>query len=364
MINSSIEPGSISPQNSLTAPLLRALKRHPKRVVYPEGEDIRVLRVAARLVAEQAIAPILLGDKLRILALAESGNVDMSFIRIINPEKSSDLPLFCERYERIQRMKEMMEVDARSVMTRPQFFASMMVQYGHADAMVAGNLVGAKAVFRAAMRMIKPLPGAKGIFGILAADVPSFRHYGNDGLFMMADTALIPEPTVDELANIAVVSGQRALHLMGRPVRVSLLSSSTRGSNPHPGAHRVEAAAILAQSQIAELGLSENIDIVGEMQFDAAMDPDASGMRLTGEVYKPADVVVFPSLDAADICVKMLTLMPDVQLYGTFVAGLALPVVQVPRRVSENRLFGSSLVAGAEAIKFHQVHPGGLAEIY
>ena len=288
----------------------------------------------------------------------------MQFIRVIDPVKSSDLTLFCERYERIQRMRGMAEVDSYSVMTRPQFFASMMVQYGQADAMVAGNLVGAKAVYRAAMRMIKPLPDAKCIFGVLAARVPAFEHYGNDGLFMMADTALHPEPTVEELADMAVVSGYRAFHLLGRPVRVSLLSSSTRGSNPHTGAQRVAAATTLAQSRISDQGQSENIEIVGEMQFDAALDPEASGIRMGGEAFKSADVVVFPDLDSADICAKMLSLMPDVQLYGTFVAGLALPVVQVPRRVSEERLFGSSLMAGTEAIKFHQVHPGGLAELY
>lgn len=364
MNNSPVEPAIISPQNSLTAPLLKALKRHPKRVVYPEGEDIRVLRVAERLVAEQAIAPILLGDKPRIRELAASENINMSFIRIIDPAKSSDLNLFCERYGRIQRMKGFADVDSQSVMTRPQFFASMMVQYGQADAMVAGNQVGAKSVFRAAMRMIKPLPGAKCQFGLMVAIVPEFKQYGNDGMFMLADTSLISLPSVEELANIAVVSGQRAFHLLGRPIRVSLLSSSTRGSNTSPASQRVAAATTLAQSHIAELGQSENIDIVGEMQFDAAMDPDASGIRLGGEVYQPADVVVFPDLDSADILVKMLTLMPDVRLYGTFLAGLALPVVQVPRRVDEERLFGSSLVAGAEAIKFHQVHPGGLADLY
>lgn len=359
-----IEPTSSEPfLNAFTSPLLEILKRHPKRIVFPEGEDLRVIRVAALLVAEQAVAPILLGNKEKIRGMAAEAGISLQFVRVIEPEKSSDLTLFCERFERIERLRGNPSVDALSVMTRPHFFAAMMVQYGQADAMVAGNQIGAAGVYRTAMRMIKPAPEGKGIFGVSAAVVPDFVRYGKEGIIFLADTGVVNEPSVEILANHAVATGQLAFHLLGRPVRVAMLSSSTRRSNPHPASERVAAAAVLAQSIVSEKMLTDKITIEGEIQLDAALDPEACGMRC-GVSSCSADVLIFPDLDSADIVVKLFELMSDVHLYGLFLAGLALPVVQIPRQACLDQIFGSTLVAGIEAIKFHQVHPEGSADVY
>lgn len=359
-------PACFNSGNSFAEPALEILRRHPKRIVFPEGEDIRVIRVAARLVAEGGIVPILLGNKEKIRRMADEDGISTRYIRIIEPKNSSDLALFSARYERIERFRGNPAIaNSAEVMERPHYFASMMVQYGQADAMVAGNQVGIVAVYRAAARMIKPLAESKKVFGITVAHIPSFEKYGNKGIFYLADTGLVNEPSVEELADMALVTGQFARHLKGSAVRVAMLSSSTRGSNPHSMAKKMGAATVLAKRQAADKFLTEDIFIEGETQIDAAIDPAAYCMRGGQEgAASSADVLIFPDLDTGDIVSRMLSLFPDVKLYGLFLAGLALPVVQVPRLTTEDRIFGSSLIAGLEAIKSHQLHPGGNAEVF
>lgn len=350
------------PLNLFTERLIKTLKTHPKRIVFPEGEDIRIIRVAARLVKEEVATPILLGNKKAIRELAESEGISLQYIRVITPSLSPDLPLFCRRYERIERLKNNEVFDAENVMSRPHYFASMMIQYGNADAMVTGNASPAPVILRAVGRMIKTVPNSKGIFGIMAAVVPAFEVFGNQGLIFMADMAMNPVPTVDELADIGVQTGLIARHVLGRPVRVAMLSSSTHGSHPGAPAERVKAATALAQARVDELGMVDELFIEGEVQADAALDTEVCKMRLQGAHHPSADVLIFPTLDSADITIKILDLFPDIRVYGKFLAGLSLPVVLASRMSSEERLFGSALVAGFEAVKYHQAHPEGYDE--
>ena len=139
-----------SPLNDFTGPLLDNLKRHPKRIVFPEGEDVRVLRVSQRFVEEQAGAPILLGRREVITRMAEMNGISLKFVRIIEPEKSSDLQMFCDRYERAEQMfGNGLPMNTREIVSEPVHFAAMMVLYGQADAIVAGNMKRVASVFRA-----------------------------------------------------------------------------------------------------------------------------------------------------------------------------------------------------------------------
>lgn len=139
-----------SPLNDFTGPLLDNLKRHPKRIVFPEGEDVRVLRVSQRFVEEQAGAPILLGRREVITRMAEMNGISLKFVRIIEPGKSSDLQMFCGRYERAEQMfGNGLPMNTREIVSEPVHFAAMMVLYGQADAIVAGNMKRVASVFRA-----------------------------------------------------------------------------------------------------------------------------------------------------------------------------------------------------------------------
>ena len=341
----------ISPEpaagHTVTQYLLDQLRRHPKRVVFTEGEDIRVIRAAARLVEEEVVAPILLGNKPRIRALAAEHSVSLKFIHTIDPPLASDFGLFCQRVENMARYRTMQIGDPAEIVARPHYFGALMVQYGQADAIVGGNQALPAAYFRALLHTIKPQPGVPKIFGVTMLTGEHLQHLGGSGVLFLADCGLIPlfladcglipNPTVSELAAIAVETGKLAHHFLGRKVFVAMLSHSTKGSAATPDAGRMAAATALAQDEVMKQFLE--ISVEGELQADVALDPQAAETKLPSAGARPtADVLVFPNLDAAHISLKLLQHVAGAQNYGQLILGLSRP---------------------AAAIKFHELYPEG-----
>ncbi|BDS05833.1 phosphotransacetylase [Oceaniferula spumae] len=341
--------------NALTARLYETLKRHPKRIVFADGEDIRVIRVAARMVAMEIAVPILIGNRERIHKMAKDAGLAMTFVNVIDPAKSSDLSLFCERLKKVARYRGKEIADPCEIVSRPHNFAAMMVQYGHADGMVAGNQSMPATVFRAAMTMIKPIKDVPKVFGAMIMVAPHLQNFGRDGVLFMADCGVIPDPNVKQLASIAVETGKLARHFLGRRPRIAMLSHSTHGSAGTESAKKVLAATELARQKIHDEYLE--IDIDGEIQADAALDSTAAEIKIKdSRAQDPADVLVFPNLDAGHISLKLLQHVGGAQNYGQLIMGLSRPSAQVPRTVSEETLLGTAAIVGAEAIKFHEFY--------
>jgi phosphotransacetylase len=338
--------------------LLDQLRRHPKRVVFTEGEDIRVIEAAARLVREEVAAPILLGNRERIRALAAQHGVSLKFIHIIDPPTASDFRLFCQRVENMARYRTMPIGDPEEIVARPHYFGALMVQYGQADAIVGGNQAVPAAYFRALIQTIKPLPHVPKIFGVCLILGSHLRNLGGSGILLLADSALIPNPTVEELAAIAIDTGKLAYHFLGRKPHVALVSHSTKGSAGTPDARRVAAAASLAKAEVLRDFL--DIEVEGELQVDVALDAEAAEIKFPSAEERPtADVLVFPNLDAAHVAMKLLQHVAGAQVYGQLIRGLSRPAAQVPRTSSVETIFGTALAIAAEAIKFHQLYPEG-----
>ncbi len=347
-----------APDNSVTRHLLDQLRRHPKRVVFAEGEDLRVLQAAARLVEQEAVTPILLGNRERIRALAKEHSVPMNFINVIDPPHASDFPLFCKMEDNMERYRKLKTGHTAEIVARPHYFGALMVQYGQADALVGGNQALPAAYFRALLHTIKPLASVPKIFGVTILVGPHLKHMGGDGILFLADTGLVPDPDVRELAAIALETGNLARHFLGRRPLVAMLSHSTKGSATTPEARRMAAATSLAQEEARRRYL--DIDIEGELQADVALDPAASETKLPGADHRhSADVLVFPNLDAAHISVKLLQHVAGAQNYGQLILGLARPTAQVPRTASVETIFGTAAAVAVEAIKYHQLHPHG-----
>ncbi|MCX8497671.1 MAG: phosphate acyltransferase [Akkermansiaceae bacterium] len=355
MIQNSTEP---APGNPVTHYLLEQLRRHPKRVVFTEGEDIRVIRAAARLVEEEAVAPILLGNRARIQALAEGAAVSLKFIHIIDPPHASDFGLFCQRVQNMARYRSLQIGDPAEIVSRPHYFGALMVQYGQADAIVGGNQELPAAYFRALLHTIKPMPEVPKIFGVSILTGQHLKHLGGSGILFLADSALNPNPDVTELAAIAVETGKLARHFLGRKAFVAMLSHSTKGSATTPDAQRMVAATALARDHVLRDFI--DISIEGELQADVALDPVAAETKLPGAEARPtADVLVFPNLDAAHISLKLLQHVAGAQSYGQLILGLSRPAAQVPRTASVETIFGTAAAIAVEAIKFHQLYPEG-----
>ena len=344
--------------NNVIRHLLDQLRRHPKRVVFTEGEDIRVIEAAARLVKEEVVAPILLGNRERIRALAAEHSVRLKFIHLIDPPLASDFGLFCQRVENMARYRSMQLGNPDEIVARPHYFGSLMVQYGQADAIVGGNQALPAAYFRALLHTIKPLPNVPKMFGVSVLVGADLKNLGGSGILLLADTALIPNPDVTELASIAVETGKLALHFLGRKPLVAMLSHSTKGSAGTADAQRMAAAASLAQAEVLKNFL--DIDIEGELQADVALDAAAAEVKLPSAGTRPtADVLVFPNLDAAHISLKLLQHVAGAQTYGQFIMGLSRPAAQVPRTSTVETIFGTAVAIAVEAIKFHQLYPDG-----
>ncbi|MES2660557.1 MAG: phosphate acyltransferase [Verrucomicrobiota bacterium] len=353
---------AISPEpdsgNSVTRYLLEQLRRHPKRVVFTEGEDIRVISAAARLVEEEVVAPILLGNKERIRALAAANEVSLKFVHIIDPPLASDFGLFCQRVENMARYRTMQIGNPEELVAKPHYFGSLMVQYGQADAVVGGNKALPAAYFRALLHTIKPLPNVPKIFGVTLLTGPHLKHMGGSGILFLADCGLNPNPDVTELAAIAIETGKLAHHFLGRKAYVAMLSHSTKGSASTPDALRMAAATSLAQGEALKDFLE--ISIEGELQADVALDPEAAETKMPGAEARPtADVLVFPNLDAAHISLKLLQHVAGAQNYGQLILGLSRPAAQVPRTATVETIFGTAAAVAVEAIKFHQLYPDG-----
>jgi phosphate acetyltransferase len=351
-------PYQSAPGNRVTSYLLDQLRRHPKRVVFTEGEDLRVLQAAAALVAEEVVAPILLGNRARIHALAEANGVPMTFIHTIDPPTASDFPMFCRLVENMDRYRSVPSAQPADLVARPHYFGSLMVQYGQADAVVGGNQATPATYFRALLHTIKPLPTVPKIFGANILIGPHLQHLGGGGILFLADCGLIPNPDISQLAAIAIETGKLAHHFLGRAPLVAMLSHSTKGSAATPDAARMAAAAALAR-EIAQREFLD-IEIEGELQADVALDPSAAETKLAGaSTRRSADVLIFPNLDAAHISLKLLQHIAGAQTYGQLVMGLARPAAQIPRTATVETIFGTAAVVAVEAIKFHQLYPDG-----
>ncbi len=343
-----------------TERVLAQLKRHPKRLVFPEGNEPVVVRAAAALAGTQAVSPILLGDPTRVRLVARREKVSLDFVGIINPEKADDLPMFQKYYEKMQRGGGVQVDDARAVVAKPHHFAAMMVQYGQADALVGGTNHFPNQIYRAIFRVLAPLPhiGAGSIGACTVVALPNRPDIAEDGVLLLADTALIPEPSVDQLASIAVEAGRLARLLLGRTPRIALLSHSTKGSAATKSADKVAAATAqaraLAKAQLLEL------EIDGELQVDCALVPAAAREKARGSrINGRADVLVFPDLNSGNIGAKLLEFVAGAQSYGHIVLGLSRPAVQLSRIACLESIVGSAAIAGFQAIKYHELYPHG-----
>ena len=346
------------PGNPISRYLLHQLRRHPKRVVFTEGEDIRVIEAAARLVAEEVVAPILLGNRTRIREMAASHSISLKFVHVIDPPTSTDFRLFCQRVENMARYRSVQFGNPEDLVSKPHYYGALMVQYGQADAVVGGNMELPPAYFRALLHTIKPRPTVPKIFGVTILTGSHLKNMGTDGVLFLADCALIPSPSVDELAAIALETGKLARHFLGRKVRVAMLSHSTKGSAHTPESQKMVAATALAQAQALRQYLE--ISIEGEIQADVAVDPSAAEIKLPAADVRPsADVLVFPNLDAAHISLKLLQHLAGAQNYGQLILGLSRPAAQVSRTATTETIFGTAVAIAVEAIKYHELYPDG-----
>jgi phosphate acetyltransferase len=336
--------------------VIEKLQRHPKRIVFPEGMEPRVLQAARQFHSLRLGAPILLGDRTRIKDVAAALSVSLEGIRIINPGESDDLDNFARRFEILRRYKGMKNLEARDAMLQPNFFGAMMVAMHQADGFVSGTNQNVGSVLRPLFQIIKVAPQTTTASSCQIMEVED-SSFGEKGVLFMADCGVIPEPTVEQLADISVSTAQLARHLLGVRPRVALLSFSTKGSSSHPSIGRVQAASALAEKKALAAQIDADFD--GELQVDTALVPEIAVRKSPqGKIVGNANVLIFPDLNSGNIASKLVRHIARANAYGQILLGLDRPAADVSRGSSSHDVLGVAAIVGVQAIDYQLLYPG------
>jgi len=335
--------------------LIEKLQRHPKRIVFPEGTEPRVLQAARQFRSLRLGAPILLGDRTAIKDAAEKLNINLEGIRIINPALSEDLDNFARRFEALRRSKGIQFEEARAAMLNPNYFGAMMVAMHQADGLVSGTNEVTGSVLRPLFQIIKVAPHFTTASSCMIMEVEDTR-FGEEGVMFMADCGVIPEPTVEQLADIAVTTAQLAHKLLNVRPRVAMLSFSTKGSAMHPSVGKMQAATALAIRKAQEHHLEADFD--GELQADTALVPDIARRKLPdSKVAGRANVLIFPDLNAGNIASKFVQHIARANAYGQIMLGLDRPAADVSRGSNAHDILGVAAIVGVQAIDYKSLYP-------
>jgi phosphate acetyltransferase len=336
--------------------VIEKLQRHPKRIVFPEGTEPRVLQAARQFYSLRLGVPILLGDRIEIEEVALGIGVSLEGIHIIDPSHSEELANFARRFEILRRGKGMKEFEAREAMLQPNYFGAMMLAMHQADGFVSGANQISGSVLRPLFQIIKVAPKTTTASSCQILEVEDSR-FGEEGVLFMADCGVIPDPTVEQLGDIAFSTAVLARQLLGVRPRVALLSFSTKGSAHHPSVGKVQAATALAARKAQETQLEADFD--GELQVDAALVPEIAARKLPeSKVAGSANVLIFPDLNSGNIASKLVRHIARANAYGQILLGLDRPAADVSRGSSAHDVLGVAAIVGVQAVDYHKLYPG------
>jgi len=342
---------------SLISRLSARLQNHPKRVVFAEGHDPRIIQAARQFVTKKLGVPILVGDRQRIKISAARLNISLEGIRVVEPERSDELKSFAEKIASIQRYGNTnLQGDPAELAKLNNYFACIMVATGGADALISGATTHAASGLRTILQIMPRQAGVETVSSMLILESEESK-FGCDGVLFLADCGVIPDPTIEQLADIAVTTAALAGHLTNQLPKVALLAYSTHSENARSASvKKVQAATKLAKLRARELNILADID--GEMQADAALNPFAAESKeVTGSVAGKANVLIFPDLNSGNIASKMAQHIANIPAYGQILTGIERPCAEISRGASAHDIFGAAVIVAAQAVDKTFLYP-------
>jgi malate dehydrogenase (oxaloacetate-decarboxylating)(NADP+) len=293
--------------------VINRAKQAPKRVVFPEGRNEKVLR-AAHIILEEGIArPVLLGNETAIRRKAKKLGMSFNGLTVVDPASSGDFLPYVEEFYKLRQRKGVTLEEARALMRNSTVYGAMMVRQGDADALVAGINQHYPETIRPALQIIGMRNDVARVMGL-------FILILKDRVFIFADTTVNIEPTAEELADIAICSSRVARRFHIKP-RIAMISFSNFGSAKHPFVDKVQKATEIVKQRAPELMVD------GEMQADTAVTPDLLAEHFSFSTLEGrANVLIFPELQSANVAYKLVHRLAGAEAIGPILVGMRKPV--------------------------------------
>ena len=325
--------------------MINKAQRDPKRIVFTEGEEGKILRAAQILIDEKIAVPILLGNEERIRAKAAELRLRVDQIQIVDPQNFARQDVYLEEFYSLRQRKGVTRTEARQLILNPVTFGSLMVRLGEADALIGGLTTHYPDTIRPALQVIDVRPELHRVAGVYVVITPK------RDIFFLADATVNIEPDAEALAEIAIMASEKCRRF-GKEPRVAMLSFSNFGSTLHPLSAKVREAVELVRQR------APGLMIDGEMQADTAVVPQIIDETYPFSTLKGgANVLVFPNLESGNIAYKLLHRIGGAELIGPLLAGLSKPVHVLQRGSEVNDIVHVAAVAVVDAQEVGSPYP-------
>lgn len=301
--------------------LINNLKQQNKKIVFPEGEDLRVLTACSKLANQEILTPVILGDKVKIDKLAQENKLDISKIEFI------DMNNYPEKEAMVQQMLElrkgkMTEDDVRKALEKGNYFGTMLVKMGYAHGLLGGATYSTADTVRPALQLVKTKPGTK---IVSSSFVLVRKRKQKEEKYIFADCAINLHPSEDDLVEIAIQSAETA-RVFGLDPKVAMLSYSTLGSGKGDDVDAVRNATQKLKYRKLDF------DVDGELQFDAAFSSSTAKIKApNSSVAGHANIFVFPDINSGNIGYKIAQRLGDFEALGPILQGLNAPINDLSR---------------------------------
>ena len=319
--------------------MIEKLKQSPKTIVFTEGTDPRILEATSRLLAGNFLKPVLVGNEEAILTAAEEAGYNVRGAEIIDPQNYDRFDEMVEQFCELRKSKGVTPEQAKGILSASNYFGTMLVKMGVADALLGGATYSTADTVRPALQLIKTKPGNKIVSScfIMVRD----NSIGENEVLAMADCAINIHPTEDDLVEIAGETAECA-KVFGVDPKVAFLSYSTVGSGKGEDVDKMRNATAKAKEAYP------NLPIIGEVQFDAAVSPRVAKTKFPdSDVAGYCNTFIFPDINAGNIGYKVAQRLGGFDAYGPILLGLNAPINDLSRGCNAQEVYSMAIITAA-----------------